>query len=346
MRLILNTLLILVLLPGLCKAQQKNGVVFSTTEWDFGRIQAEAGPVVYDFKMKNLGNETVTIGNLDPSCSCVIAKMTDKVLSPGEEGVVQFILNPSGGDGQTYRTVDVYDTKGVHIALLGVYAEIYSSSYDLGQHYPIMLDRNLLANREILTFGYVHWGEEEERVIGIVNPSSEDIQLEVSLEGPLDSPLNVDYPRTLRAGEKADVVVKCSVPVDYGKFSSYDNVLVFIVNGQPLKKSIKTNSVVMKEIPKAAAAPSFMTYPSVAKMEKGFFSREYSGEIELSNKGKAPLNILGVKSDAETNIKAGDVVKPGQSITVEAVSDRPSARIEIFTDDPARPYKELIYNNQ
>ncbi len=337
--------MILVLLPGLCKAERKDAVVFSTTEYDFGRIEAEDGPVSYDFVVKNLGSQTVTIGNLVPSCSCVIAKMGDKVLSPGEEGSVQFILNPSGTDGQTYRTVDVYTADGEHLALLGVYAEVHSSADDLTQKYPVMLEENLLANRENLSFGYVHWGEADERRLGVVNPSSSVVGLEVVLEGDLDAPLTLEYPSSLKPGERAEVYVKCSVPVDYGCWSSYDNVLVFIVDGKPLKKSVAVNCVVMKELQRAAAVPSMRTYPSVAGMKQGLFSRTYKGSIEVSNGGKAPLHILGVSSSAETNIKAGDVIQPGQKLTVEAVSDEPSARIEIFTDDPSRPYKELIYNN-
>ncbi len=155
----------------------------------------------------------------------------------------------------------------------------------------------------------------------------------------------MDYPRSLKAGEEASVAVKCSVPVDYGKYTSYDNVLVFIVDGKPLKKTIKTNSVVMNEIPETGTVPSLRSYPSVGKMEYKFFRKLYSGEIEVGNSGRAPLRILGVKTDAETNIKAGTVIKPGEKIMVEAVSSVPEARIEIFTDDPVRPYKELIYNN-
>ncbi len=337
-------MILLTLLPCFC-AGQKGGTVFNTTEWDFGRIEAEDGPVAYDFRMKNVSGETVKIGNLVPSCSCVIAKMSDKVLSPGEEGSVKFILNPSGSDGQTYRTVEVYDADGKRLALLGVYADVYSSSDALGQKFPVILGENLLANRENLAFGYVHWGEEKERSFGLANPSSEEISLEISLEGPLDAPLVVDYPRTLKAGEIADVTVRCSVPVDYGCYTSFDNELIFIVNGRPLKKSVRTNSVVMREVPKAVDTPSMMTYPSVAKMERKLFGRGYIGKIEVSNKGKSFLNILGVKTSAGTNLKAGDVIRPGQTLTVEALSDEPSARIEIFTDDPVRPYKELIYNN-
>ncbi len=339
------TIIILALLPCLSKAEQKGKIVFNVTEWNFGVVKAEDGPVAYDFKLKNVSDATVRIGNLAPSCSCVIAKMSDKVLSPGEEGVIEFILNPSGAEGLTLRTVDVYDAEGEHIALLSVFAEVQDSIDDLQQHYSIMLSENLLANRQNLSYGYVHWGESPEQIIGIVNPSSKDIQIEVFAEGSLDAPLRIDYPRTLKAGEHSQVVVEYSLPDDFGKYTSFENELIFMINGERAAKAVKAECVVIPEIRKTGADPSLRSYPSVSEMDYRFFRKDYRGEIEIGNTGKSALKILGVKTDAVTNIKAGAVLQPGESMVVEAVSSRPEARIELFTNDPSRPYKELIFNN-
>ncbi len=345
MALLARFTIVLILLPALCKAEQKDKVVFSTTEWNFGEIQAEDGPVSYDFRLKNVSGETVRIGNLVPSCSCVIAKMSDKVLSPGEEGVIKFILNPSGAEGLTFRTVEVYDSAGVCLALLGVYADVKDSIDDIGQHYSIMLSENLLANRQNLDYGYVKLGERAEEIIEIFNPSSGDISLEVFAEGSLDAPVVIDYPEVLKAGEHSQIVVEYAVPEDFGKYTSFDNVLIFMVNGSRAAKDVKAECVLIPELKKTGKDPSLRSYPSVGRMEYRFIRRNYRGEIEVGNTGRSDLKILGVKADAETNVKVGDVLKPGENIVIEAVSSQPEARVELFTNDPSRPYKELIYNN-
>ena len=64
---------------------------------------------------------------------------------------------------------------------------------------------------------------------------------------------------------------------------------------------------------------------------------------ELSNDGPGRLEIFAVNGDAETNLQSGTIVEPGDSFKVKARSDKPSFRLELFTNDPVRPYKELIF---
>ncbi len=342
------TLLFLFFFLGLTQAEEKKRIVFNTTEWDFGLIgSGQEGPVSHTFRMKNVSKESVKIGNLVPSCSCVIAKMSDKTLSPGEEGELEFILSPTATPGMTFRTVDVYDHKGTHLAQLSVYAEVKTVSNDLRQQYPILLDPSLLADREELLFGYVHWGKESVRNIAIANPTSKEIRLKIAVEGTEHAPISLDYPEMLRPGGTAQIHVKYAVPANYGKYSSFNNTLILYLNGQRAAKGIKANCLIMNEIPKTESTPSLWSTPSLASMEYKFFSRHYRGEIKLGNSGKAPLKILGVESNAETNLKAGDLIRPGESIMVEAISSRQGdVRIEVFTNDPMRPYKELLYTNK
>ena len=85
------------------------------------------------------------------------------------------------------------------------------------------------------------------------------------------------------------------------------------------------------------------TYPSEAELSKALLSGKYSGIVELSNDGPGRLVIFAVKGDADTNLRSGTIVEPGDSFKVKARSDKPSFRLELFTNDPVRPYKELIF---
>ena len=90
-----------------------------------------------------------------------------------------------------------------------------------------------------------------------------------------------------------------------------------------------------------------MTYPSVAGLSKSLFTKTYSGNIEIANSGRGDLVILAVRhsDDVECSIKDGYVVKAGEKCKVSVKSKKGTCVVEIFTNDPIRPYKELIFNN-
>ncbi len=361
------TLMCLVLLPCLLKAE-RGDVVFDATEWDFGRIGVDAGAVSHTFRMRNMGKDTVTIGSLAPSCSCVIVRMADKVLAPGEEGEMEFVLSPTATPGMTLRTVDVYDAGGTHLALLSVTVEVVVSSASVRRQYPVMLDEALFADRRDMIFGYVYWGQEKERQMGIYNPTAQSVELKVRCGQRLplrfkeDCALpkskeleevslrkwrlwEVDCPKVLGPGERAVIRLRCMVPADCGEYTSFDDELAIYVNGRQTEKGIGTSGIVMREIVPSASAPSLWTVPSLAAMRYEKRHKRYRGVITLGNAGDAPLLILDVKTAADTNVKAGTVILPGEMKEVEAVTPTGEARIEIFTDDPVRPYKELLYKH-
>ena len=89
--------------------------------------------------------------------------------------------------------------------------------------------------------------------------------------------------------------------------------------------------------------PVLRTYPSVAPLEKSWFSRTYSGTVLLENAGDAPLEIRKVISDAVLGLSDGTILAPGEKIRVKASSAQTQFRAELFTNDPKRPYKELIF---
>lgn len=63
--------------------------VEETNNYDFGTISMSAGKVKRDFKIKNLGNEPVTINKMYTSCMCTTASLS--------------IGDPSTGSGQVKR---------------------------------------------------------------------------------------------------------------------------------------------------------------------------------------------------------------------------------------------------
>ena len=61
-------------------------------------------------------------------------------------------------------------------------------------------------------------------------------------------------------------------------------------------------------------------------------------------RGKAPLEILEVSSSGTCSLKKGQTLAPGAKFKVRLRTEKREDRVEIFTNDPQRPYKELIFN--
>tara|TARA_Y100001958_G_scaffold150875_1_gene135183 strand:+ start:2067 stop:2933 length:867 start_codon:yes stop_codon:yes gene_type:complete len=61
---------------------------------DFGVITQYGGTVDTDFTLTNIGEETLTVGQITTSCSCTSATVAKPSLSPGESTVVKVVFDP------------------------------------------------------------------------------------------------------------------------------------------------------------------------------------------------------------------------------------------------------------
>lgn len=79
---------------------------FERTTHDFGKlIQGEK--VSFTFKLKNVGNATLILSGVVPSCSCTVAQFTKTPIQPGEEGTVTVNLNTETKKGMVHSSVVV-----------------------------------------------------------------------------------------------------------------------------------------------------------------------------------------------------------------------------------------------
>lgn len=73
---------------------------------DFGTV--ENGPVVtHDFRLRNMGSDTVEIRSVEASCGCTAVLASSAYLAPGEEGGVQVALDTYRLSGEQAKSVVV-----------------------------------------------------------------------------------------------------------------------------------------------------------------------------------------------------------------------------------------------
>ena len=318
----------------------ENFIVFTSTEHDFGRVDAAGGRLYHQFRFLNSGTSTVRLASPVPSCSCVEASITPREVAPGEQGTVEVYLDPSAASGMTLRTVGIYDRKGREIATLMLTATVVQPYPELEELCPVALSETLRASVGEVRFGYLRWGESRSMYFLLGNTSPVRKALSVTADNPA---LTVECPAFIEPGGTAEVLL--SYEFSDKKYRSVSDTLCIFADGVPVQRSVVSTCIRLAPLSSSGQHPSLRVYPSVAIMRRAPLSRKYLGSIEISNSGTSDLHILEVVSTAETGLRAGTVIPPGGKMNVKVSTERTEARLELFTDDPDRPYMELLYKH-
>jgi hypothetical protein len=81
-------------------------IKFEMPIYDFGRVQA--GELVkYSFVFTNVGDESLEVSAVQPSCGCTTAGDWTHKVSPGETGKIAVQFNSSNFSGPVYKTINV-----------------------------------------------------------------------------------------------------------------------------------------------------------------------------------------------------------------------------------------------
>lgn len=75
-------------------------------EFDFGFAPQE-GFLVHHYKVKNVGEDTLVITNVRPTCGCTAAPLTKNRLAPGEETYITAIFNTRGFTRKVTKSINV-----------------------------------------------------------------------------------------------------------------------------------------------------------------------------------------------------------------------------------------------
>ncbi len=319
-------------------------ISFNSEEHDFGVVSETDGRLYHSFEFINCSDAVVELLEPVPSCSCVTAKLSPKSLKPGQRGSVDVIFDPSGASSLVYRTVDIYSKDGTHLSTLSITADVKSSDNSLARKFPIVLGNELRADVGTVHFGYSYWGETLKKIVEVANLGKERVRLSAESSS---SSLSVVCPEYIEPESSVSITLISSIPDTPDVYQMRNDHVYLYVDGRKVGHDISVERILLGRLKNASFSPSMLTYPSVAHLKKSFLSKSYSGAIEISNTGKGDLVILAVNhdNDVECSLKAGTELRTGEKCRVSASSMRDSFKVEIFTNDPLRPYKELIFNN-
>lgn len=309
------------------------------TEWNFGTIKEADGKVTHEFAFRNDGTDTVTVKRTASSCGCTTANMPNRVILPGDTGLLSVTFNPSYRPGPFKKHVAVYTDKGM--CQLQISGKVRPEGETVGRLFPEKVGCLRLTARTAVV-GDVKQGRR--RLASVIAYNAGDDTLHLALDCRDKRLSAVAEPASVAPGDLTTI----SVTLEAGRTDEtgrVDDVVTLSADGKPIGSIAATAQIV-------AAHPEKVDYSAAPRLrlaaDRVDFSpigtKKIQRTVTIENLGKADLHITGAgsTSDAVRVVKYPHRVKPGKSasICVELdprlmADDRLlNSSVVVFTNDP------------
>ena len=88
-------------------AQKKPTAQFDKKVHDYGVIKEQDGPAKCIFTVTNIGDDTLRITGVRPSCGCTASNYTKEGIAPGASGTIEATYNPANRPGNFNKAITV-----------------------------------------------------------------------------------------------------------------------------------------------------------------------------------------------------------------------------------------------
>ncbi|MCJ8167422.1 DUF1573 domain-containing protein [Pontibacter sp. E15-1] len=119
----LHILLALCCLLAASQAFAQGKLSFEKETHDFGTI-AEGTQAVYEFRLKNVGDQPVIITGVQASCGCTTPTWTSAPILPGKMGMVTAVYNSAGRPGAFNKSISVASNAEAPLQVLYIKGEV------------------------------------------------------------------------------------------------------------------------------------------------------------------------------------------------------------------------------
>ncbi|MBR1957903.1 MAG: DUF1573 domain-containing protein [Tidjanibacter sp.] len=342
------------MLAGALSAQQTdttpNALLFEEVEWNFGRIEEEAGKVSHTFVYTNTATHPVAIERVYSSCGCTTGDYSRRPLKPGASEKFTITFNPEDRPGRFDKRITLVYDEGRGRTELRIKGVVRGRKRSTEVLYPYALGAGVRADSNYKAFGNVAQGTSKSMTIALANTSKRGVSIAtewVEQSGALE----LFLPDTLAPGEVALTTATYVLPSDEARYGLLRDKVGVLIDGVRSEVVLTTTAIGVdnfdreaKEVPKARIEPTWVDFgevevPSVQRCT-----------VVLTNEGTAPLVVRKVSPREGTTIglTEGTTIAPRESVSVEVVLEVPRGAYDtlfgggmIVVNDPARPVREL-----
>ena len=334
---------LLIFLSFCLLCRQGSAQSFDRVSWDFGKIKEADGVVSHVFMFRNDTGKPVRITGSVPSCNCIMAQLPDGDIAPGKTADIVVFFSPSGAAGPAHRTIEILGPRGASLGILSTDADVTPEDRSIEERYPIVLAPSLYANMNTIPFGYMKPGEKASKVIYLANSSDGWMEISTAVKG--SGNLQVRCPEMIAPGKEVPVMLTYTMPSGENYKTHHDTLRIHPRTESSYKResfaSVQTSAICLT---KGGGGASMRVFPNTGALKKKLFRNTLHSTVEITNDGTDDLiiNAIEAPAAAKFSIVPGTHIEPGATVRAELEATGP-ASVRLFTNDPKRPYKDIIF---
>jgi len=336
------------LCAGNIYAQKKAAIKFDKTELDFGTVKEEGGKVKGRYTFTNVGDDTLKIINVKPTCGCTAVEWTKTGVLPKKSGYVDVEFDPVQRPGVFNKGIAVTTNdpsqQMINLIVKGNVTPKPKSVTDL---YPVVLG-NLRMESSQFNFGNTKNTEVRTDTIKVLNIWNKNITL-----GFKDVPVYINVkaiPETLKPNKDGMIILSYDVTKRDEFGYVFDRLLMTTNDSIQPEKSINITQSINEDFSK-------MTPEELAKAPKikfdnttfDFGTAKQGDKVECTftfkNEGENDLVIRKVKASCgctatnpeKTLLKKGEESKITATFNTSGREGKQYKTVTVITNDPSNP---------
>jgi len=135
--------------------------------WDFGSIP-KGGIVVHTYKIKNVGQDTLVIEKVKPTCGCTLAPLSSNSIPPGGDANLTAIFNSEKFNGRVSKQIHIDTNDPIKPYLKVTFTAIINN--------PLL---TITSEPADVDFGAIKPGTKAEQKLKITNSENKPVKLAV-----------------------------------------------------------------------------------------------------------------------------------------------------------------------
>lgn len=336
---------VLLLVPGLLKAQVVEPLLFREKVYDFGEIDENKGNADHEFLFTNNAARPVKILSVSASCGCTTPGWSKDPIAPGKTGFIKASFDPKGRPGFFNKTLTVLTDFDPTPLILQIKGAVIREG--MSAELPVVMG-NLRMKSKSFALGTLYINKPPViKEFPVMNGGDAPLKF-LSVQKP--PYVQVDMPAVLEPRQKGviKVIYDAKMKGVYGFVS--DNLLFVTSDVGEETKSISLFAT-LEEFYTPPTAEELVTAPQAFLREQSIDLGQYPAGATLErtvmvvNKGKKELKIKALQGNCtcitaeatKLTVRAGDSTQLKIVFKPQTRGGTQQKAISLYTNDPRNP---------
>lgn len=321
---------------------------FDNTNFDFGEVAEEEGPVDHTFQFVNTGLDSIRILGVKASCGCTTPAWSKEIVPPGGNGFITARYNPLNRPGVFRKSLTVSTSVPTVKSTLFINGSVKPKPRTVEDDLPVKIG-NLRMKYRSFNLGKLTTEKPVTRTFQVYNDSDEPLSF-LPEKTRSTSHIGISFePLLLPSNSFGSIIVNFAADQIEALGYSSSEITFFTDEEEGRKDVVAIATLEEYFAPLSEEELSNSPKLSFSKTSHNFGKvgndTKVQTTFELSNTGANPLNIRQITANCgcvESSISTKDL-KPGESATMNVTFDSKGRRgrqyktVTIFSNDPSAP---------